>query len=347
MNRPAQAATHQSVATDRHTPLLAVRDLNVRFETDSGPVEAVRELSFTLAQGEALALVGESGSGKTQSAMALLGLLADNGRAAGTAWLSGTSLLDMPEAELRRIRGARIGVVFQDPMTALNPYLTLERQMTETLCLHRGQSRREARGAALRMLDAVRIADAARRLGQYPHELSGGMRQRVMIAMALLPQPDVLILDEPTTALDVTIQAQILDLLGTLRQDLGTAMLLITHDLGVVAAVCDRMLVMYAGEGVEQGPVAALLEHPRHPYTQGLLESLPSRQNGARRLSTLPGHPPDPRTRPPGCPFAPRCVHAMAICTTVRPAWEDESETRGRRCHWQPPATVAETGAET
>jgi len=347
MNRSALPANHQTVAMDPALPLLAVRELSVRFQTDSGPVEAVRELSFTLAQGEALALVGESGSGKTQSAMALLGLLADNGRAAGKAWLSGTSLLDMPEAELRRIRGARIGVVFQDPMTALNPYLTLERQLTETLCLHRGQSRREARGAALHMLDAVRIADAARRLDQYPHELSGGMRQRVMIAMALLPQPDVLILDEPTTALDVTIQAQILDLLGSLRRDLGTAMLLITHDLGVVAAVCDRMLVMYAGEGVEQGPVAALLEQPRHPYTQGLLQSLPSRQHGVRRLATLPGHPPDPRARPPGCPFAPRCVHAMAVCATVRPAWEDESETRGRRCHWQPAADASEMRAET
>jgi oligopeptide transport system ATP-binding protein len=326
-------------------PLLAVRDLSVRFQTDSGSVEVVRELGFTLARGEALALVGESGSGKTQSVLALLGLLADNSQATGRVELAGTSLLDLPEAGLRRIRGARIGMVFQDPMTALNPYLTLERQLTETLCLHRGQSRREARSAALRMLDAVRIADAARRLDQYPHELSGGMRQRVMIAMALLPQPDVLILDEPTTALDVTIQAQILDLLRDLRRDLGTAMLLITHDLGVVAALCDRMLVMYAGEGVEQGPVAALLEQPRHPYTQGLLQSLPHRQNGAQRLATLPGHPPDPRARPPGCPFAPRCRHAMALCVTVRPAWEDESEMRGRRCHWQPSGDSPERGA--
>ena len=169
------------------------------------------------------------------------------------------------------------------------------------------------------------------------------MRQRVMIAMALLPRPEMLILDEPTTALDVTVQAQILDLLAALRRDLGTAMLLITHDLGVVAAICDRMLVMYAGEGVEQGPVAELLAHPRHPYTQGLLESLPARQHGAR-LATLAGHPPDPRALPPGCAFAPRCRHAMAVCTAVHPAWKEESAARGRRCHWQPPGTAAAVG---
>ncbi len=324
-------------------PLLVVHDLAVRFATDSGPVEAVREVGFTLERGEALALVGESGSGKTQSAMALLGLLADNGRATGTATLAGAPLLGQPEHVLRRIRGARIGVVFQDPMTALNPYLTIERQMTETLVLHRSRSRREARAEALQMLEAVRITDARRRLDQYPHELSGGMRQRVMIAMALLPRPELLILDEPTTALDVTVQAQILDLLAALRRDLGTAMLLITHDLGVVAAVCDRMLVMYAGEGVEQGPVAELLAHPRHPYTQGLLASLPARQHGAR-LATLAGQPPDPRARPPGCAFTPRCRHAMAVCSTVHPAWTEESATRGRRCHWQPPEASAATG---
>ena len=327
-----------AISAAHAAPLLTVRDLGVHFTTDSGPVVAVREVSFTLHRGEALALVGESGSGKTQSAMALLGLLADNGRATGVATLDGAPLLGQPERQMGRIRGARIGVGFQDPMTALNPYLSIERQMTETLVLHRGQSRREARAEALRMLEAVRITDARRRLDQYPHELSGGMRQRVMIAMALLPQPEVLILDEPTTALDVTVQAQILDLLAALRRELGTAMLLITHDLGVVAAVCDRMLVMYAGEGVEQGPVAELLAHPRHPYTEGLLESLPARQHSARRLATLAGHPPDPRTRPPGCAFAPRCRHAMAVCTTHHPGWAEESATRGRRCHWQPPA---------
>ena len=332
-----------AVPAAQAAPLLVVRDLAVRFATDSGPVEAVREVGFTLDRGEALALVGESGSGKTQSAMALLGLLADNGRATGTATLADAPLLGQPEHAMRRIRGARIGVVFQDPMTALNPYLTIERQMTETLAAHRGQSRREARAEALRMLEAVRITDARRRLDQYPHELSGGMRQRVMIAMALLPQPEMLILDEPTTALDVTVQAQILDLLAALRRDLGTAMLLITHDLGVVAAICDRMLVMYAGEGVEQGPVAELLAHPRHPYTQGLLESLPARQHGAR-LATLAGHPPDPRALPPGCAFAPRCRHAMAVCTAVHPAWKEESAARGRRCHWQPPEAAAAVG---
>ncbi|MCC5795123.1 MAG: ABC transporter ATP-binding protein [Chromatiales bacterium] len=257
------------------TPLLEVSDLHVRFTTPAGPVQAVAGLSFSLSASETLAIVGESGSGKTQAALALLGLLADNGRASGSARLEGEELIGQPARVLNRVRGARIGMVFQDPMTSLNPFLTIGDQMGQVLARHRPMARAAARAECCRLLDAVGISAAARRLTQYPHELSGGMRQRVMIAAALLCRPALLIADEPTTALDVTVQAQILALLGELRREFATAVLLITHDLGIVAGTCERMLVMQRGALVEQGTVDQVYAEPAHPYTRRLLAAAP------------------------------------------------------------------------
>lgn len=278
-------------------PLLEVKDLSVRFTRREGaPVDAVQGVSFSLEAGRTLGIVGESGSGKSQTVMALLGLLAGNGKVSGSATYRGENLLTMNEASLNKIRGDRIGMIFQDPMTSLNPFLTIERQMTETLQLHRKMSRREARRRAIETLESVRIPDAARRIGMYPHEFSGGMRQRVMIAMALLSEPEILIADEPTTALDVTVQAQIIELLRELNRERGTAIILITHDMGVVAGLCDDVMVMYAGQTVEQASAAALFAAPTHPYTLGLLNALPrlTDDDDDRPLQTIPGNPPLP-----------------------------------------------------
>jgi len=255
--------------------LLDVRGLNVRFDTPDGEVHAVRDLSFTLARGETLGIVGESGSGKSQSVMSLIGLLADNGRAEGIAKLDGENLLTMPEAALRRVRGRRISMIFQDPMTSLNPYLTVADQMTQVVREHEKVSRQAARARCLELLTAVRIPEADDRLDAYPHELSGGMRQRVMIAASLLLNPEILIADEPTTALDVTVQAQILALMGELGERFETSIILITHDLGIVAGTCDRVLVMHGGELKEQGPVREIFYSPRHAYTRALLAAVP------------------------------------------------------------------------
>lgn len=257
-------------------PLLDVQGLNVRFtHRGAAPVHAVRDVSFSLEQGGTLGVVGESGSGKTQMAMAIMGLLPANARVSGSLRYEGRELLALDRRALDRLRGDRIAIVFQDPMTSLNPFLTIERQLTEPLQTHRGLSRRAARLRAIEGLERVRIPDAARRIGMYPHEFSGGMRQRVSIAMALVTQPRVLIADEPTTALDVTVQAQIVDLLRELTRDNGMATLLITHDMGVVAALCDDVIVMCAGRAVEQGSAEALFSSPAHPYTIGLLNAMP------------------------------------------------------------------------
>ena len=268
--------------------LLTVDQLNVRFHTPDGEVHAVRDLSFALEAGETLGIVGESGSGKSQTMMAVMGLLSANGRATGSVRYRRESLLDMPSARLRAIRGRKISMIFQDPMTSLNPYMTVFDQMAQVLIHHEGLGRRAARGRCIEMLEAVRIPEAARRIEMYPHEFSGGMRQRVMIASALLCRPDLLIADEPTTALDVTVQAQILDLMRDIRREFGTAIILITHDLGVVAGLCERVLVMNGGEQMESGPVRDIFYRPRHAYTRALLAAVPRLdEQEIRRLATI------------------------------------------------------------
>ena len=268
--------------------LLTVEKLNVRFHTPDGEVHAVRDLGFSLARGETLGIVGESGSGKSQSMMSLIGLLASNGRASGSARFDGTELIGMPIQALRKVRGRRIGMIFQDPMTSLNPYLTVFDQMSRVLMHHENLGRRETRARCIELLDAVHIPEASKRVDMYPHEFSGGMRQRVMIASAMLCRPDLLIADEPTTALDVTVQAQILELMRDVRRDFGTSIILITHDLGVVAGLCDRVLVMHGGEEKESGQVDDIFYRPRHAYTRALLAAVPRLdQAEIHRLASL------------------------------------------------------------
>ena len=323
--------------------LLEVDNLNVRFDTHEGVVHAVNDLSFSLEEGGALGIVGESGSGKSQTAFALLGLLEANGTASGSISFAGRSLLNMSEAELNRVRGVEIAMVFQDSMTSLNPYLSVGTQLTEVLKLHKGMDGAAARAEAIRMLDAVHIADPARRLGMYPHEFSGGMRQRVVIAMALLCRPRLIIADEPTTALDVTVQAQILRLLKELQRDFGTAIMLISHDLGVVGGVTDQVLVMYGGMMVESGPTAEIFAAPSHPYTLGLLRSIPSLQESAEtaetgKLPVIPGSPTNQLLRPTGCVFVHRCAYRDQECLAPPPT--EVLGSRCRACH-RSPAEVA------
>jgi len=295
--------------------LLEVKDLNVGFCTPEGEVHAVNKLDFSLKAGDALAIVGESGSGKTQTVMALMGLLADNGRVNGQALFKGEDLLKMSTTELNKHRGREIAMIFQDPLTSLNPYLRIGKQMIEVVRHHQGLSKAEARAQAVEMLRAVRIPDPERRLNQYPHEFSGGMRQRVMVAMGLLCEPDLLIADEPTTALDVTVQVQISHLMGELRKKSNTAIILITHDLGVVAGLCERVLVMYAGEAVECGSAEQIFYDPRHPYTQGLLDSVPRLDRpDDKELHAIPGNPPNLLSLPEGCKFRDRCPKAHDAC---------------------------------
>ncbi len=314
--------------------LLEVHDLKVSFDTADGLLPAVRGVSLTLGEGEALGSVGESGSGKSQTVLALMGLLADNGVASGKAVFEGRDLLGLSTRELNKVRGEKISMIFQDPMTSLNPYLTIARQMTEVLTLHKGMGSREARREAVRMLDAVHIPDASNRLDRYPHEFSGGMRQRVMIAMSLLCRPQILIADEPTTALDVTVQAQILRLLDEIRREFRTAVILITHDLGVVAEVCDRVIVMYGGRVMESGSLHHIFRGSRHPYTRGLLASVPRLdQERGGRLKGIPGAPPSLRKPPPGCPFAPRCGNRMDSCTAAPPPLEEREPGHRVACY--------------
>jgi oligopeptide transport system ATP-binding protein len=315
--------------------LIEIDDLTVQFDTPDGQVTAVNGLSFALERGQTFGIVGESGSGKSQSMMALMGLLAANGRAGGRALFNGEDLLSMAPAKLNRIRGNRIAMIFQDPMTSLNPYLTVERQMTEVLELHKGLSRKSALQLAIATLEQVRIPDAARRIRMYPHEFSGGMRQRIMIAMALLCQPDLLIADEPTTALDVTVQAQTMQLLRDLQRDFGTAIILITHDLGVVAGLCDQVMVLYGGRIMEQGSAESIFYRPTHPYTVGLLGAVPKIDHEGERLVAIPGVPPNMAHLPAGCPFSERCTMASDRCATERPALVPVAgpERMLRACH--------------
>ncbi|MDX1946657.1 MAG: ABC transporter ATP-binding protein [Pirellulaceae bacterium] len=317
-------------------PLLRVADLHVHFQTDDGLVRAVNGVSFDLLPGETLGIVGESGSGKSVTNLAMLGLVPrpPGVIAAGQAWFEGKDLLRMNTSELSHIRGRRIAIIFQDPMTALNPFLTVGDQIGEVTRLHLKHTAQQARQHAIAMLGQVGIPAPDRRIDDYPHQFSGGMRQRVMIAMALACQPDVLIADEPTTALDVTIQAQMLELIKDLQRRQGTAVILVTHALGVVASVCDRVLVMYAGKIVEEARVGPLFAQPQHPYTLGLMDSIPRWDASTHEpLRAIAGQPPDMLHPPGGCAFHPRCPYVLDKCRTQEPPLEPAVHG-GRKACW-------------
>ncbi len=314
-------------------PLVAVRDLTVDFAAGARVSRAVDGVSLEIAPGEALGIVGESGSGKSVTWLAALGLLPTKARVTGSVRLDGKELVGAPRGNLEQVRGKRIAMIFQDPSSCLNPVHRIGRQLVEAIALHRGLSGRAAETEALRLLDQVGIADARRRLSDYPHLLSGGLNQRVMIAMALAGEPDLLVADEPTTALDATIQAQILALLASIRRDTGMALVLISHDLGVVAENVDRVAVMYAGRLVEEAPGADLFGTARHPYTQGLLAALPTLTGPRRRLAAIPGTVPEPGNMPAGCRFAPRCPFAETKCATVPPPSRIVGFRHAAACH--------------
>ena len=306
-------------------PLLEVKDLRTHFFTQDGVVQAVNGISFYVGEGETLGIVGESGCGKSVSVLSVMRLIPQPpGKiVGGEVWFDGRDLLKVSDDEIRKVRGNRIAMIFQDPMTSLNPVLTIGRQIGEALELHMGMSREEARRRSAELLTMVGLPQAESRLNDYPHQFSGGMRQRAMIAMALACNPALLIADEPTTALDVTIQAQIVDLVKRLRDDIGMAIIWITHDLGVVAGLADRVQVMYAGFVVEEAPVKELYANPRHPYTLGLLGSLPRLDEiRVEKLTSIEGLPPDLIALPEGCPFEARCVYAIEKCKTERPDLE-------------------------
>jgi oligopeptide/dipeptide ABC transporter ATP-binding protein len=328
------------------TALVEIEQLEVRFPRRGGPgeVAVVRGVSLAIGRGEAVGLVGESGSGKSLTALAVLGLVPPPGRIArGSIRLEGRELVGLPDARYRAIRGARIGLVFQEPGAALNPVLSIGAQIVEAIRAHRRVARAAARRRALELLERLALPDPARRLKQYPHELSGGQKQRALLAVALAADPDLLIADEPTTALDVTIQAEVLDLLDELRRERGLALLLITHDLGVVARSCERLAVLYAGELVEEGAAHALLAAPAHPYTRGLLASLPRLGETVERgpLVAIPGQVPAPESLPGGCPFHPRCAERLAHCAAAVPPRVELGGGRAARCFLHAPAERA------
>ncbi|MGF1700606.1 ABC transporter ATP-binding protein [Photobacterium makurazakiensis] len=312
--------------------LLDVKDLRVEFKTQDGIVTAVNDLNFSLDQGETLGIVGESGSGKSQTVFAIMGLLAKNGMISGSAKFEGRNILNLPEKELNKIRAEQIAMIFQDPMTSLNPYMKVSDQLMEVLMLHKGMGKAEAFEESVRMLDAVKIPEARKRILMYPHEFSGGMRQRVMIAMALLCRPKLLIADEPTTALDVTVQAQIMEMMNELKSDFNTAIIMITHDLGVVAGSCDKVLVMYAGRTMEYGKINEIFYQPSHPYTEGLLKAIPRLDTEGEELPTIPGNPPNLLSLPVGCPYQERCHRVSSRCHQEAPELKAFSEGRLRAC---------------
>jgi peptide/nickel transport system ATP-binding protein len=317
--------------------LLQVRDLRTHFETRAGTIKAVDGISFTLGRGEILGLVGESGSGKSVTGFSLIGLLDPPGRiAGGSVMFQGQELVGRSQAEMRKLRGKRIAMIFQDPAATLNPVLTIGQQMAMAVQAHGGTGQGAALALAERSLARVGIPDAAIRLNAYPHEFSGGMRQRVAIAIALLHEPELIIADEPTTALDVSIQAQILAEMKTLAQESGTALIWISHDLAIVSSLADRVIVLYLGRIVEFGPVSDVLRAPLHPYTRGLLDSLPAMADPGQKLRQIPGSTPSPLHVTPGCPFAPRCAHADDLCRSEPPAVGDQHH--GAFCHHALPA---------
>ncbi len=316
-------------------PTLDIENLKIAYALGGGPIAAVRDVSLAVLPHECLGIVGESGSGKTQVFLAAMGLLPDNAQTGGSVRFDGREILGLAPRELNRVRGSKLTMIFQDPMTALTPHLKIGVQMGEVLVSHRGASWPNAQRDALKMLERVRVPDPQRRLRQYPHELSGGMRQRVMIGMSLLGEPDLLIADEPTTALDVTVQAQIMDLLRSLRAELGMAIALISHDLGLVAGLADRIVVMYAGRIVENAPADELLRRARHPYTDLLLKCVPNfRAARLERMPCLPGQPPSPAVPESGCAFAPRCPRATPHCEAQRPPLRGAQQGAQVACHY-------------
>lgn len=314
--------------------LLEIKDEKLSFFTPAGEVKALNGVSFSMNEGEVLGIVGESGSGKSVTAYSIMGLTAYPGKLiGGTIYFNGHQIEKMSEKEMRKIRGNEVSIIFQDPMTSLNPVYTIGNQITEVICLHTGKSKKEAHDRAKELLELVGINEPAKRLKQYPHELSGGMRQRVMIAIALACEPKLLIADEPTTALDVTIQAQILELMQELRKKLGMSIIMITHDLGVVASMCERIAVMYAGHIVEYGTADEIFYEPKHEYTKGLIKSIPKLNvQETERLIPIEGQPVDLLNPPAGCPFAPRCANCMKICLREMPPKTELSDTHYSQC---------------
>ena len=314
--------------------LLDIRNLQTTFDIHVGSVQAVRGVDLHVDHRETVSIVGESGCGKSVSMLSVLHLLPDYARiTADKMVFDGTDLTRLTPKMFRKISGDQIGMIFQDPMTSLNPLFTVGQQLTEPLRIHKGMSKEAARETVLEKLRLVEIPDPESRMKQYPHELSGGMRQRIMIAMAIMCNPRLIIADEPTTALDVTIQAQILDLISGLQRKLGTAVIMITHDLGVIAGMCSRVMVMYGGVVVEEAAVRDIFYDPRHPYTWGLLRSIPQKAGAKRKLVPIPGSPPDLIAPPPGCPFAARCPHAMNVCVSGMPPMRAVSPTHSARCY--------------
>ncbi len=329
--------------------LLEVDDLHVEFRTEYGIVNAVNGISYTLDSRETLAILGESGSGKSVSAQAIMGIIDSPPGfiTRGEIRYRGKDLLKLPEEQRRKIRGQNIAMIFQDALSALNPVFSVGFQIGEMYRVHQGASRGEAKRKAIELMDRVRIPSSKERINDYPHQFSGGMRQRVMIAMALALDPDVLIADEPTTALDVTVQAQVMELLDTLKHETGMGLILITHDLGVVADVADKTAVMYAGKIVEKGGVYEVYGNPAHPYTEGLLLSIPRLDQKGEELNPIKGAPPNLMRIPSGCPFHPRCPYSREVCTTDPPPLYEVSATRGSRCHFYEEVLASGVGARS